>query len=87
MKKTRYAEEQVAFALRQAETGTPVAEAIGQMCMGAEHHSSGQRPMSGSNSGFRSADLYAPIGVGAPFNESQMAFTDDGIAQCVWFPL
>jgi putative transposase len=27
MKKTRYSEEQIAFALRQAETGTPVGEA------------------------------------------------------------
>ena len=28
MKKSRYTEEQIAFALRQAETGTPVAEVI-----------------------------------------------------------
>ena len=28
MKKGRFAEEQIAFALRQAETGTPVAEVI-----------------------------------------------------------
>ena len=28
MKKTRYTEEQIAFALRQAETGTPVGEVI-----------------------------------------------------------
>ncbi|MXQ13564.1 transposase [Microvirga makkahensis] len=28
MKKTRYREEQIAFALRQAESGTPVAEVI-----------------------------------------------------------
>ena len=28
MKKTRYTDEQIAFALRQAETGTPVKEVI-----------------------------------------------------------
>lgn len=28
MKKSRYTEEQIAFALRQAETGTPVAEVL-----------------------------------------------------------
>lgn len=31
MKKSRYAEEQIAFALKQAETGTPVAEVIRRM--------------------------------------------------------
>ncbi len=31
MKKTRYTEEQIAFALRQAESGTPVAEVIRKM--------------------------------------------------------
>lgn len=31
MKKTRYTEEQIAFALKQAETGTPVAEVICRM--------------------------------------------------------
>jgi len=31
MKKTRYTEEQMAFALRQAETGTPVKEVIRKM--------------------------------------------------------
>lgn len=31
MKKSRYTEEQIAFALKQAETGTPVAEAIRRM--------------------------------------------------------
>lgn len=31
MKKTRYTEEQIAFALRQAETGTPVGEVIRNM--------------------------------------------------------
>jgi putative transposase len=31
MRKTRYTEEQIAFALRQAESGTPVAEVIRKM--------------------------------------------------------
>lgn len=31
MKKTRYTEEQIAFALKQAETGIPVAEVIRRM--------------------------------------------------------
>jgi putative transposase len=31
VKKSRYTEEQIAFALKQAETGTPVAEVIRRM--------------------------------------------------------
>ena len=31
MKKSRYTEEQIAFALKQAEMGTPVAEVIRRM--------------------------------------------------------
>jgi putative transposase len=31
MKKSRYTEEQIAFALKRAETGTPVAEVIRRM--------------------------------------------------------
>ena len=31
MKKSRFTEEQIAFALKQAETGTPVAEVLGRM--------------------------------------------------------
>ena len=31
MKKTRYSEEQIAYALKQAETGTAVAEVIRRM--------------------------------------------------------
>ncbi len=31
MKKTRYTDEQIAFALRQTETGTPVKEVIRKM--------------------------------------------------------
>lgn len=33
MKRTRYTKEQIAFALRQAESGTPVSEAIRKMCI------------------------------------------------------
>jgi len=31
MKKSRYTEEQIAYALRQAELGTPGAEGVGKM--------------------------------------------------------
>ncbi len=31
MKKSRFSEEQIAYALKQAETGTPVAEVIRRM--------------------------------------------------------
>ena len=31
MKKSRFTEEQIAYALRQAETGTPVAEVLRRM--------------------------------------------------------
>jgi len=31
MKKSRYTDEQIAFAMKQAETGTPVAEVIRRM--------------------------------------------------------
>ena len=31
MKKSRYSEEQISYALKQAETGTPVAEVVRRM--------------------------------------------------------
>ena len=31
VKKSRYAEEQIAYAMKRAETGTPVAEVIRRM--------------------------------------------------------
>jgi putative transposase len=36
MKMSRYTEEQIAFALRQAETGTPVAEVVWKMWVGEQ---------------------------------------------------
>ena len=36
MKKSRYTEEQIAFALKQTETGTPVAEVIRRMGISAQ---------------------------------------------------
>lgn len=36
MKKTRYTEEQIAFSLKQAETGIPVAEVIRRMGISAQ---------------------------------------------------
>jgi putative transposase len=36
MKKSRYTEEQIAFALRQAETGTPVGEVIRKMAISTQ---------------------------------------------------
>ena len=35
VKKSRYTEEQIAYALKQAETGTPVAEVIRRMGISA----------------------------------------------------
>ena len=36
MKKSRYTEELIAFALKQTETGTPVAEVIRRMGISAQ---------------------------------------------------
>lgn len=36
MKKSRYTEEQIAYALMQAETGTPVAEVIRRMSVSGQ---------------------------------------------------
>ena len=36
MKKSRYTEEQIAYALRQAELGTPVAEVVRKMGVSEE---------------------------------------------------
>ena len=43
MKKSRYTEEQIAFALRQAETGTPVAAEEGEAPCGCARVDRGAR--------------------------------------------
>lgn len=47
MKKSRYTEEQIAFALKQAETGTPVAEVIRRMGYPSRRSTAGRRCMAG----------------------------------------
>ena len=51
MKKSRYAEEQISYALRQTETGTPVAEVIRRMGVSEQTF-------------YRWKKLYAELGVG-----------------------
>ena len=51
MKKSRYTEEQISYALRQAETGTPVAEVIRRMGISEQTF-------------YRWEKLYAGLGVG-----------------------
>ena len=43
MKKSRYTDEQIAFALKQAETGTPVAEVIRRMGIRSRRFTVGRR--------------------------------------------
>jgi len=50
MKKTRDSDEQIAFALKQAETGTPVAEVIRRMGIRSRPSIVGRRCMAGSAS-------------------------------------
>ena len=47
MKKSRYTDEQIAYALRQAETGTPVAEVIRRMSQTAERSVACRQPCRG----------------------------------------
>jgi putative transposase len=47
MKKSRYTEEQIAFALKQAETGTPVAEVIRRMGISEQTFTGGRRCTAG----------------------------------------
>jgi putative transposase len=60
MKKKRYTEEQIAFALRQSEAGTPVAEVIRKM--GTSEQTS-PRPTSDAPRSHRWKKHYAGLGV------------------------
>jgi putative transposase len=51
MKKSRYTDEQIAFALRQAETGTPVAEVIRKMGIAEQTFYNWKRRYGGLGSG------------------------------------
>ena len=51
MKKIRYTEEQISYALKQAETGTPVAEVISRKGFPNRHFTAGKK-------------LYGGLGVG-----------------------
>jgi len=51
VKKSRYTEEQIAFALKQAETGTPVAEVLRRMSVSEQTF-------------YRWKKLYGGLGVG-----------------------
>ncbi len=48
MKKSRYTDEQIAFALRQAETGTPVTEVIRKMGIANRPSTAGRSCMAAS---------------------------------------
>ncbi|MGI4880928.1 MAG: transposase [Janthinobacterium lividum] len=50
MKKSRYTEEQISYALRQAETGTPVAEVIRRMGVSEQTFYRWKKLMQGSAS-------------------------------------
>jgi putative transposase len=45
MRKSRFREEQIAFALKQAETGTPVAEVIRRMGVSSRPYIAGRSSM------------------------------------------
>lgn len=45
MKKTRYTEEQIAFALKQAETGTRVEEVCRKMGISKPHFTTGRKSL------------------------------------------
>jgi putative transposase len=47
VKKSRYTEEQIAYALKQAETGTPVAEVIRRMGVSEQNFTAGRRSTAG----------------------------------------
>jgi len=43
MKSSKFTEEQIAFALKQAETGTPVKEVIRKMGLPSRHFIDGRK--------------------------------------------
>ena len=47
MKRKRYTEEQIAFALRQAESGTPVAEIVRKMGISEQTFYRGKKKFAG----------------------------------------
>jgi putative transposase len=51
MKKSRYTEEQIAYALRQAELGTPVAEVARKMGVSEQTFYRGKKPYAGMGVG------------------------------------
>ena len=51
MKKTRYTEEQIAYALRQAELGTPVAEVVRKMGVSEQTFYRWKKPYAGMGVG------------------------------------
>jgi putative transposase len=59
VKKTRYTEEQIAYALKQAETGTAVAEVIRRMGISEQTF-------------YRWKKLYGGLGVGEPRRLKQL---------------
>ena len=59
MKKSRYTEEQIAFALKQAETGTPVAEVMRRMGISEQTF-------------YRWKKLYSGLGTGEPRRLKQL---------------
>ncbi len=51
MKKSRFTEEQIAFALRQAESGAKVSEVCRKMGVAEAHSTTGRRSMVGWSRG------------------------------------
>jgi len=60
MKKSRYTEEQIAFALKQAETGTPVAEVIRPMGVSERTFYRGKKVYGGLGAGELRCDRIDP---------------------------
>jgi putative transposase len=71
MKKSRYTEEQIAFAVKQAETGTPVAEVIRRMGISEQTF-------------YRWKKVYGGLGVGALRRVSSLRMRID--SRNSWLP-